>query len=132
MFKKEAFEVTNSSQMKIFNDTTIFLRALLYGPMGFINTFGGVYLIHGKNISFGCNCDFILDNLNEKYVVYKLANKVLNISKKELKQCIIEQSDITIIYYIKGSKHNKKDLKRIYLWAYKHLKSIRAVKNINL
>jgi len=128
IFKKEAFEKTKSSQMKIFNDTTIFLRALLYGPMGMVNTFGGVYLIHGKNISFGCDCDFILDNLNEKYSVYKLANKFFKVSEKEMKQWLREQSDITIIYYIKGSKPNKKSLKRIYFWAYIHLRSMEYIK----
>lgn len=129
IFKKEAFELTAYKKMKIFNDTTIYLRALLYGPMGFINTYGTQYLIHGKNISFGCKVDFILDNLKEKYAVYLLAKKYFDFSKEDLKQWLIEQLDITIIYYIKGSKPNILEMIKIYLWVLMSTKDFKCVKN---
>lgn len=128
IFRKESFEKTSYKEMKIFNDTTMFLRALLYGDMGFINTFGGQYLIHGENISFHCDCDFILDNLREKYAVYQLAKTIFQIDSKKLKKWLIEQADITIIYYIKGSKPNKKELNKIYYWTIRYLKSIECVR----
>ena len=129
VFRKKAFEETGGYEdMKIFNDTTIFLRALLYGPMGFINIYGGQYLIHGKNISFSCDCNFILDNLKEKYAIYKLINKFFNLNEEQAKKWLVEQCDITIVYYIRGSKPNKKELRKLYFWILKNLKSYKYVK----
>lgn len=128
IFRKEAFEITKYRKMKIFNDTTIFLRALLYGPMGIIDTYGGRYLIHGKNISFDCKLDFILDNLKEKYVVYHLAEKFFSFSREELKKWFIEQLDITIIYYIKGTKPTKRQMMKIYIWTIIYARDIKVVK----
>ncbi len=129
VFRKKAFAETGGYEdMKIFNDTTIFLRALLYGPMGFINIYGGRYLIHGNNISFSCNCDFILDNLKEKYSIYKKISKFFDLSQEQAKKWLVEQCDITIVYYIRGSKPTKKELRKIYLWVIKNLKSYEYVK----
>ena len=126
IFDRDSFEKTGYQEMKIFNDTTIFLRALLYGNMGFIDSIALEYLVHGNNISFNCTCDFIINNLEEKYKISKKAKRLFK--NFVAKQWLIEQSDITIIYYIKGSQPKFIDFIKIELWSIIRLKSIKKVK----
>lgn len=127
IIKKEALEYANYQEMKILNDTTIFLRALLYGPMGFINKETAEYLVHGNNISFNCKTGFIIDNLNEKINVFKLIDK-FNYSKEEKEKWLKEQLDITIIYFIKGSKPNIINFLRILIWYKNHINNKQKIK----
>lgn len=123
IIKKEALLKAHYEDMEILNDTTIFLRALLYGPMGFINKPSAEYLVHGDNISFHCDTDFILQNLEEKYKVYQLAGTYFNFTKEQLYQWLLEQADITIIYFIRGSQPNIFQFFKILKWAKRRLKN---------
>lgn len=127
IIKKEALEYANYQEMKILNDTTIFLRALTYGPMGFINKEIAEYLVHGNNISFNCKTSFIIDNLNEKINVLKLYDK-FNFTEEEKQKWINEQFDITINYFINGSKPNIIDFLRILWWYKKNIKKNKKIK----
>lgn len=128
IFSMEALKFSNYQEMKILNDTTIFLRALLYGDMGFIQEYSARYLVHGNNISFHCDIDFILDNLNEKYKIYRSIKKRKLFSKEVIKKWFFEQSRITIEYYIKGSKPSRKEIAKILFWVFIHRKKISEVK----
>lgn len=121
IIKKEAFNYEGNQKIEMLNDVAIFLYALLYGKMGFINETAGQYLVHGENISFHCSADFIVLNLEEKYRVYKIAQNKFSFTKEELKKWLCEQSDITIIYFINGSKPSKKDFVKVAKWARKRL-----------
>lgn len=124
IIKKEALEFANYHEMKILNDTTIFLRALLYGPMGFINKYSAEYLVHGNNISFNMNTNFIIDNLDEKYKIYKILsenNNSFNFTEEEKKKWLENQLDITIIYFIKGSKPSFWNFRKVITWYKKNI-----------
>ena len=121
IIKKEALIKAHYEEMEILNDTTIFLRALLYGPMGFINKPSAEYLVHGENISFHCDTDFILQNLEEKYKIYQLASSYFDFTEEQLSQWLLEQADITIIYFIKGSHPNFFQFRKILKWTKKRL-----------
>ena len=131
IIKKEALEFANYHEMKILNDTTIFLRALLYGPMGFIKKYSAEYLVHGNNISFNMNTNFIIDNLDEKYKIYKilLKNKSLfKFTEEEKNKWLENQLDITIIYFIKGSKPNFWNFMKIITWYKKNINNKNQLK----
>ncbi len=133
IIRKKALEFANYQEMKILNDTTIFLRALLYGPMGFINKISAQYLVHGNNISFSCTTDFIIDNLEEKYKIYCKIPQSFNLSSEEKKQWLINQCDITIIYFIKGSKPNFFQFIKLLNWVKRRLRDkilIKKYKNV--
>jgi glycosyltransferase involved in cell wall biosynthesis len=129
IIKKDALEFSNYHEMKILNDTTIFLRALLYGPMGFIKNTSAEYLVHENNMSFNCKVDFIIDNLNEKYNVYKKIDKSkFKLTQKQKEKWLDEQLDITIVYYIKGSKPDYFKFKKIIRWYKKNIKNKEKLK----
>ena len=129
IIRKKALEFAGYQEMKILNDTTIFLRALIYGPMGFIDKISAQYLVHGNNISFSCTTDFIIDNLEEKYKVYCKIPESFGLNSEEKKQWLINQCDITIIYFIKGSKPNYFHFRKLLTWVKKRLKDKALIKN---
>jgi len=120
IIRREALEFAKYQDMKILNDTTIYLRALLYGNMGFINKPYLEYLVHGANISFNLKIDFLIDNLEEKYKVYLMAKDMKEFSKVDFNKWLDEQLDITIIYYIRGSKPNYFNYRKLIKWYKKH------------
>lgn len=128
IIKREALEFAEYQNMEILNDTTIFLRALLYGPMGFIKETSAQYLVHGNNISFSCNVNFIIQNLEEKYKVYKLIEKHFDFDESKRKDWLLKQADITIIYFIVGSKPSFLDFCKILKWTKKRLNNKEKIK----
>lgn len=122
IIRKQVLEKAQYQDMKILNDTTIFLRTILYGNMAFINKPQAEYLVHGNNISFNCKIDFIIDNLDEKYKVFELAKKNSNYAQIELKKWLENQLDITILYYINGSKPGYFSYKKLIKWYKKNIK----------
>lgn len=130
IIKKESLEKAKFNEMKILNDTTIFLRVLLYGSMGFINETVIEYLVHGNNISFNCKTDFIIDNLNEKYNIYKKleSEKIFKYTKEQKEKWLEQQLDITIIYFINGSKPNIYNFYKIIKWYKKNVGNKEKIK----
>src|SRR5690606_38414804 len=58
LFKRESLLNMGILEMKMVNDSSLYLRSLLEGDGGFINEIVGVYRIHGDNITFDLNSDF--------------------------------------------------------------------------
>lgn len=115
IFRKESFEKQDIKNMKMLNDSSIYLRALLNtGKIYIYEDIVGVYRIHSKNISFNLDSDFITKNLEEKKYIYEKIEerKILNNPQKWLENQII----LTVKYFILNSKPNKKEKKKIYLW----------------
>lgn len=130
IIKREALEKTNYHDMKILNDTTIFLRVLLYGNMGFVNENVIEYLVHGNNISFNCKTDFIIDNLDEKIKIYRKLEKekIFKLTKEQKENWLKQQLDITIIYFINGSKPNVYNFYKIIKWYKKNVGNNKNIK----
>ncbi len=130
IIKKEALEKTNYQEMKILNDTTIFLRVLLYGPMGFVNEDVSEYLVHSNNISFNCSIGLIIDNLDEKIRIYKKLEKekIFKYTEEEKLEWLKNQLDFTIIYYINGSKPNIINFYKILKWYKKNVSNKERIK----
>ena len=128
IIRRKALEFAKYQDMKILNDTTIYLRALLYGPMGFINKPYLEYLVHGANISFNLKIDFLIDNLEEKYNVYLMAKDLKDFKKIDFNKWLDEQLDITIIYYIRGSKPSWFNYRKIIKWYKKHFNNKEKLK----
>jgi len=128
MYRRKAMKATKFDEMIIFNDTPQMLRALWYGPMGFIDTFGIEYLVHGDNMSFNGNFKFIKENIDEKYAIYKESVKIKFLPKKELKQWLIDQTNVTAFHYIHGSKPSKLNFYRLLWWSFWKAKNRSAIK----
>ena len=118
IFSVKAIKNDNYKNIKIINDTTIFLTALTQGKCGFVNEFAIEYTIHGNNISFDVKLDFIIDNLNEKVNIYNQIDELsnFNFTAEEKKQWLSNQLDVTIIYYLKGSHPSYFKFFKLMLW----------------
>lgn len=117
VFKKSLLINTDIDEMKIFNDSTIYLRALLGGDCFLLNNIVGIYRIHGNNITFSCNSDFIIENLNEKLSIGIRAKKNFDYNDKELNIWMYEQLYITIFYYFGNSRVGINDYIKILKWV---------------
>ena len=131
LFKKEVLEKVKLNDMKMVNDTSIYLRALLYGDPYFINDIVGVYRIHGQNLTFSCSLKFIIDNLEEKYNVGILAKNTFNLDNIKFEEWLFEQFYITIIYYLDNSSSKLKDKINLLMWVKgKSILSYKRFRNI--
>ena len=127
IIRKSMFEKANWQDMKILNDTTIFLRLLTVGDMGFVKKCSAKYTVHGNNISFNCDPDFINDNLEEKLKVYELLKKNKKFDDNTLIDWLYYQMDVTIIYFIRGSKPNYFQFRKVLNWYKKNVKNKQRV-----
>lgn len=131
VFSTKILKDSGLNTMKIVNDTSIYLRALLYGNPFFLDKVVGVYKIHGNNLTFSCSLQFIIDNLEEKYKVGVLSKDIFNLDENNYNEWLFEQLYITIIYYLDNSKPSFKEKKYILKWiknksqySYKKFKKI--------
>lgn len=122
IFNKKILEYVNLNEVKMVNDTIIYLRALLGGNPEFIKNIVGVYRIHNNNISKGCSSDFIIQNLDEKYKIYNLARNMSDFRDKITKNWLNEQIFLTIDYYISESKVKINDCIKIIKWINKNIR----------
>ncbi|NOU95114.1 glycosyltransferase [Paenibacillus sp. LMG 31456] len=122
VFKKESLTKMNILEMKMVNDTPIFLRALLVGDAGFIDIIAGVYRIHGGNITFNCSFDFIIVNLLEKIEISKMA--IQQYDRKQIDNWWNHNAYTTISYYLYNSAKHSEDFKNMYAWTKEHCPDI--------
>lgn len=131
MFNRKSLDNVKLEEMVILNDTTLFLRALLDGDAGFVDTIGLVYRLHGNNITYNLTCDFIIENLLEKIRVKELGIKEFKFKSDEMNEWLTKQLNVTISYYLKNSKVKLSDyvkllsfLKINFKTSYNHFKII--------
>lgn len=123
IFNKDYLEKSNFSEMKMVNDSSIYLRALLVGGAYILYENIGVYRVHNSNLSKMLKVDFIIDNLREKRLVLKQM-KIQNI-KTNYSTWWFKQLYITLTYYISDSDPSIRDIFKILLWMYKNTESSR-------
>ena len=116
LFKRKALERMGITNMKMVNDSSIYLRSLLVGDAGFIHDIVGVYSVHGSNMTFNLDCDFIIDNLQEKLEVKNIAVKQCGYDEKEMDLWMERNAYSTISYYFTNSPILDTDIKKIAVW----------------
>lgn len=110
VFSRKGLEKSGAFDMKMFNDSSIYLRALLAGDAYIAEDIWGVYYVHDSNISKTIDSKFIVENLEEKYKVYTF---MLNEGFGE-KKWIVHQFDLTVNYFFNGN--NAKNLDVLVKW----------------
>lgn len=120
LFKREALMSMDILNMHMVNDASIYLRALLIGDAGFIDTLAGVYRIHGNNITFNLSQSFLIENLEEKRNIRNMAVERYGYSKPEMNEWFNHNVYDTISYYLMNSAKSHTDFKFMYSWASNH------------
>jgi glycosyltransferase involved in cell wall biosynthesis len=119
VFRKSMLDQAGFNEMKMMNDTSIYLRALCMGDIVFLEEISGVYRVHSQNISKRMDVAFIIANLDEKMKIYDLIKQMnIELSSDWLNQ----QLFTTIKYFIKESKPAKIDLCRLIGWILRNRK----------
>jgi glycosyltransferase involved in cell wall biosynthesis len=113
VFRKSMLDQAGFNEMKMMNDTSIYLRALCMGDIVFLKEISGVYRVHSQNISKRMNIAFIIANLDEKMKIYDLIRRMNIVLTSDW---LNQQLFTTIKYYIKESKPAKIDLYRLISW----------------
>lgn len=101
LFSREALIKADLENMEMVNDYAIYLRALLFGNAYIIEDRIGIYRMHDNNISSHIECDFLIQNLEERAWV-KNGLKQKADSKRIAKWWKIQM--LTLLkYYLLGS-----------------------------
>lgn len=101
IYKKSVLEKADFANMKMMNDTSIYMRAACFGDVCMIKDWVGVYWVHETNISKDLPFEFIIENLDEKNNIYALASKQF---KKSNTDWLLTQQMITIVYYLNSRR----------------------------
>lgn len=124
VFRRQALLDMNIFQMNMVNDASIYLRSLLVGDAGFIDSVAGVYRIHGNNITFNLSRDFLIRNLEEKRTIRNLAVERYSYRNAEMNGWFNNTAYDTIVYYLYNSAKTKDDYVYMYEWIRKNCPDI--------
>ncbi|UPO87334.1 glycosyltransferase family 2 protein [Niallia sp. Man26] len=124
VFKRRALIEMDILNMKMVNDSSIYLRSLLVGDAGFLDSIAGVYRIHGNNITFNLKSDFIIQNLQEKMIIRNMAIDNFGYESEEVDKWYNNSVYVTVSYFLKNSAKNKSDYKVMLDWTKENCKSI--------
>lgn len=100
IFDFKRYISAGAKDMKILNDTQIYLRGILAGDVYISDKVIGVYRVHGGSIGKKLSLDFIIDNLKEKEKIAHHSSKLI----KDGKKWLYKQSSITLFYYVQSSE----------------------------
>lgn len=118
IFRKKTLDKANFSNMKMMNDSSIYLRALAYGNLVYFNKeIIGVYRVHSANFTYNVKADYTIENLEEKIKVYKEINTLL----KKPKRWIFNEVRITVCYFLLGREKNNSEIKKVLDWTKQNL-----------
>jgi glycosyltransferase involved in cell wall biosynthesis len=113
IFNNNVLNEADFYNMEMMNDSSIYLRSLLYGDAFISESISGVYLVHQNNISKALNLSFFLGNLEEKKRIYFTAKRK-NFSIK--RDWLINQFKVTLNYFFLSSKINFIDFLYLSIW----------------
>ncbi|MGP4067330.1 glycosyltransferase family A protein [Halobacillus sp. B29] len=117
LFKRKSLIDMGIDEMNMVNDASIYLRALLVGDGGFLEDIVGVYRVHGNNITYNLSVDFILENLNEKMIIKKLAVDQYGYDDGKMNIWFERIARNTISYYLSNSAEKVSDFTNMYKWS---------------
>ncbi|RDU37120.1 hypothetical protein DRW41_10580 [Neobacillus piezotolerans] len=117
VFKRDCLVEMGILNMNMVNDASIYLRSLLVGHAGFIDSIVGVYRIHGENITFNLSREFLIQNLNEKIIIKNMAVDQYGYDLKDMNDWLDFNAYKTISYYLSNSAKRTDDFKYIYNWV---------------
>lgn len=114
--RKEVLEKAKFEDMKMMNDSSIYLRSLMVGGITYTNNkIIGVYRIHDSNISHNVGGEFIIENLNEKKYVYDyLRTHPVDF---DLDQWFEKEVKLTVEYYFNGNNDTDTQKKEVLNWV---------------
>lgn len=115
VFCKDCLEMANIEDVKMLNDSSIYLRALLTGDAYILKAISGTYRVHSNNISTNLSVEFIIENLEEKNKVYQeiIKRNLLEFPEKWLEEQII----LTISFWLKLNKTNLDQIDKLINWC---------------
>ena len=115
VFRKKILEKAHFEDMKMMNDSSIYLRALtVEGFCWGARDIVGIYRIHNKNLTSSyVSADFIIQNFEEKRTVYNYIKNHNLISHQ--KKWFEKQISITTNYFLHNYK-NTEELKQVLIW----------------
>jgi Glycosyltransferases involved in cell wall biogenesis len=121
VFNKIILEKAKLSDMKMVNDSSIYMRALTACKFSYImSDIIGIYRIHSTNITFTLSAEFLIENLEEKKNIYDLIIKKELF--KEVDLWLFLQAKLTIFYFISGVKPKFNELIKLLKWTKHNLK----------
>lgn len=118
VFVKQKLLSAGLLQMVMVNDASIYLRALLVGDAFFLENIIGNYRVHESNISKALDFQFLVDNMNEKLEVLKLAEHEGLIDNARVWR--FEQIIMNLIYYVRNHEGSFSDYLKIFIWNLKN------------
>ena len=116
IIRKTVLEKANFKDMKMMNDSSIYLRSLMIGDYAFANDrIIGIYRVHNKNDTLNVKADFTIKNLQEKKYIYKYLKKQ-NV-EFDLKDWYEKEIKITVCHFLNGREKSKKNRKKVLYWV---------------
>lgn len=113
VFKRSSLMNSGIMNVKMLNDTVIYLRALLCGDAYLCKDYIGAYRIHLKRITGNVSQSFILENLEEKrHISYLLPFNRIAKSK-----WLFDQTWISVVYMFEN-RDKGVDLRLIKKWYF--------------
>lgn len=115
VFAKEQLEKAGIYKMRMVNDASIYMRALLAGNAYIMEDDIGVYVIHPDNISKKITPEFLIENLEEKVSVRTALESQIEIMP--LKEWWTHQVLGTCRYFVTGTKPDMREYMQVYKWV---------------
>lgn len=114
IFRKTSLINAGFMKMSKPTDTCLYLRALtVAGKICFFNKIVGNYRIHEIQMTKAQNCDFIIEVLKEKRIIFDIVKEKLTSPR----DWWYNQFRITFDYYC-SSNPGKKDLNKVIKWSF--------------
>lgn len=127
IMRKTSMEKVNFNEMKMVNDSSIYLRVLMAGGETYFNKkIIGVYRVHSNNITKTPDVDFVIHNLHEKKNIYEYVNQHQLLKKAN--NWYEKQIMITINYLLSGSKLNRYQVTIVSKWLKKNVSTKMCLK----
>lgn len=118
LFSRDILIKADLENMEMVNDYAIYLRSLLYGNAYIIEDRIGVYRVHSNNISSHIECDFLIQNLEERAWVKNHMKE--NVDQKRVKKWWKIQMLTLLKYYLFGSIPKFRDGFAVAKWIIKN------------
>ncbi len=119
--RKKILEKAHFENMKMMNDSSIYLRSLMVSKKVYHNNkFIGIYRVHNSNDTLNVKADFTIKNLQEKRYVYKYLkhNKQVDFNLAEWYE---KQVAITARHFLNGREKSKFKRMRVLLYVLRNV-----------